>query len=225
MHFRRGWLTALANALSRSRSRGFELAVATRDMDGSAARRRFANSIQCSNGHSLIGALALMDKWIDLSGTARFAPTALAASGNFKTEARRLQRKSAYGQELPALLINGQTSRRPRDPIGSNPTVPKMLAIRLERQRVGSANEGHRENAAIGTCEIEKRVEALGPQRAQDVQMFPPWRAFFRKRDGPGFIDAPRQFEHFRANRRRKCMKFRRGVMSLDFPKRRRQVN
>ncbi len=61
--------TPLASAVRRSRSRGLALAVATNWIVGSAPNSRLANSIQWSSGHSLTGALALMERWMDLAGT------------------------------------------------------------------------------------------------------------------------------------------------------------
>src|ERR1700722_14308508 len=80
--------------------------------------------------------------------------------GHEEVEPRRLQRKAARGQHLPALLKNRQFPVLASDPIANQPIVPEMAPARFVAEPPRRADERSGEDATIRAAEIEGSVES-----------------------------------------------------------------
>src|SRR2546430_2581060 len=89
-------ITPALSERNRSRSRESALPLTKICNAASAASNRLANAIQCSNGHSLRGVLALIEKWIE-AGVASDSTRRTASSGLRKSQrgAARVRQQAA----------------------------------------------------------------------------------------------------------------------------------
>ena len=140
-------------------------------------------------------------------------------------KARRLQGKTARGQDLPPLFKNRQFPRSTLHPLAHQPVIPEMAAAGFEAQRPWGADKSGGEKAAIGPGEVESNVESLAAQNPKNVPMLPPWRAFGGERKGPRTVHAWRHRQQFRAHCGGQRVQLRPRVLPLDLPQRRHQMH